>query len=278
MMQRGMHMQTLGRQGTAGLMENSGGYTRPGPGGRARPAALDTTYDGRFVGPASLSEAPAFGSEFNILGGAGTLGGPNTPGESAFAQYERQMAEFAAQAGELAQQSSVWAPFVAGLSQGMATALSTGIGAGFDTLFATGNIGAAFRDLAGAMVSGFGNAIAQFGEAALAAAILQQGILKSLAALIPGGAIVSAIAMIALGKALAAAGQKAFGGGVPRGAGSVGSVGTYSAGTSADVNRSTVVIELPRKGYVDPRDPYFQQFLVETMALAQGRRLEFRET
>lgn len=159
-----------------------------------------------------------------------------------------------------------------------ANALAGGIGAGFEQLFASGDIGKGFQALAGTLLSGLGSAMMQFGEASLAASLFMEKIKNSLASFLPGGAVAASLAMIGLGAALKAAAGKAFGGmGRTTASHAVsGTRSTFSGGTEAFTERGTVVVEVPRDAMVRPTDPSWQDFMRDTVAAAQGRRLVFR--
>ena len=109
-------------------------------------------------------------------------------------------------------------------AQAVGKAIADGVAQGFAQAFQTGSISKGFQAFADTMLSGFGAAMVQFGQAALLQSTLMLGLMHSLATMNPVAGIALSLAMIAAGEALEAAAQAAFGGGVggggaPSGAG-----------------------------------------------------------
>lgn len=119
-------------------------------------------------------------------------------------------------------------------AENIAGAITGGIVAGIEQGIASGSIGEGFKALTGALLSGLGSSMIEFGVASLNLAVLMEGLLSSLSNLLPGGAIAKAVAMIALGAALKGVASRAFGG-QSRGAGSFGSgfSPAFSSGSAA---------------------------------------------
>lgn len=109
-------------------------------------------------------------------------------------------------------------------AQAVGKAIADGVAQGFAQAFQTGSISKGFQAFADTMLSGFGAAMVQFGQAALLQSTLMLELMHSLATMNPVAGIALSLAMIAAGEALEAAAQAAFGGGAggagaPSGAG-----------------------------------------------------------
>lgn len=150
------------------------------------------------------------------------------------------------------------------------------ISQGIEAALMSGNVGLAFKALSGALVGGFGVALEQFGQASLAAAILQEGILNSLMNLIPGGAIGRSIAMIALGKTLQIAAKKAFGPKDNYSSASASTASSLSSNAAAYNDRGTLTIYLPDDAIVRASDPAIQDLIAQAIRYGAGRNLVFR--
>lgn len=96
--------------------------------------------------------------------------------------------------------------FRAAMAAGFAISLAEGLAAGFETAFATGSITQGFKALTGAMLSGLGSMLVQFGTKALIANQTIQNMFANMFTPGPQG-IAAAAAIIAIGSGLVAAGR-----------------------------------------------------------------------
>lgn len=144
------------------------------------------------------------------------------------------------------------------LALGIGNAFTDAITQGIETAISAGSIGEGFKAFAGALLSGLGSAMIEFGKASLLAAIGMQTILKSLASLLPGGAIVASLAMIAIGATLRGVAQRAFGGGAT-GVSSYSGAGYSTANQSTANDRGPVEVRLGDR--FDPKDVRYQDQL-----------------
>lgn len=173
------------------------------------------------------------------------------------------------------------------LAEDIGTALGDGIAAGFSGL--GGGIAQGFAQMTAALLSGLGQAMVRFGEAALITAQLMDKIKSALASFLPGGATVAAIAMIALGTALSglgAAAAGAFGGSSGTGRQStalapitttttVGVSNTAPAQTGVRTAPSAVATAGPAPTFnftvIGPNDPAAQRQIVKMVNLGLAR-------
>jgi hypothetical protein len=180
------------------------------------------------------------------------------------------------------------------LAAGLAGALTGGIAAGFEEAFASGSITTGFKALSSTLLSGFGQAMVDFGQASLITATLMEKIKASLMSFLPGGAVVASLAMIAAGAALSGVARKAFGnkaagsgGGaslpawndttsritvgtpaatIPGGAGGVAGAGAQAAAPAPVVHIGSLVA-------LDPHDGQWQRLVTKTVQEAYNRNI-----
>lgn len=177
--------------------------------------------------------------------------------------------------------------------QSFATSISMtlidGFSAGIERAFASGSIGDGFKALSGALLSGLGGAMIDFGKAALVTSVLMAKIRAALATLNPVAGAAAAVALIAAGAALRGVASRAFGGmgrsggGGGGGGGSGSYAGAAAASSSDSVTRlvfgnnsiGTAVGMTPRTAtqivVIGPDDPRAQRAIMELLRKAEGR-------
>ena len=166
----------------------------------------------------------------------------------------------------------------------ISAALTSGIVAGIENAIATGNISEGFKALTTVILSGFGDAMIQFGVASLAASELMTAIQNSLASFLPGGAIAASIAMIALGATLKGTARASFGGGKGSRSGTSFSTMSFGGGIGTgptqqiifgSTSAATAAGMTPRSAtnvtIIGPNDPSAQRAMQELLAKADSR-------
>lgn len=175
--------------------------------------------------------------------------------------------------------AEVWETARDAMAEQIADALGGGIAAGFDTLFATGSIGAGFAEMTSQLLTGIGSAAQQFGVQSLKIATLMETIKKGLASFLPGGAIAASVAMIALGSALKAAGRAFSGGGNQARSGfSGGGSERFAAGAEAGggTREREFIFEVPPEALIQAGNKDWLAFLSESLSRATGERVIVR--